>query len=223
MTFVGIAAGTAAAGALYQGYQSIKQNSEANDIDKSNQRPAYTIPSEFYENLNIANQLAQQGIPQQQYNNEVNAINQNQAAGISALNNSANPGSGITSVVRAGNQAISNLNGTDAAQRMDNLRYAMQVRGQLAQQKLAQQQYNLFDKYTEQFNKSAALRGASNQNLEGAVSSVSGLATGLAGQDNNNNGNDRTRGALISPGQTPTSWDTNNFSSNLNFTPQPIQ
>lgn len=218
MTFVGIAAGTAIVGTGIQAYKAIDENSQANAINKSNVRPTYTIPQEYYQNLNIANQLAQQGIPQQQYNNQVNSINQNQAGGIAALNGSSNPGSGVASVVGQSNKANANLNAADSGQRLDNLRYAMQVRGQLAQQKLAQQQYNLFDKYTEQFNKAAALQGASNQNFQGAVSSASGLASGLASNDANRvtpAAPPSGRGDFINTGAT--SWGAT--SPQQNFTP----
>lgn len=161
-------------------YKSIKEGHDASEINKNNPRPTYNIPQEYYDNLNIANQMAQQGIPQQQYNNQINNIGQNQASALAQQNRSANPGANLSAIVRQGDLATGSLNAADAGQRENNLRLAMQSRGDLAQQKLAKQQYNKFDKYTEQFNKAAALQGASNQNLGNAINGATSIATNLA-------------------------------------------
>jgi len=124
--------------------------------------------------------MAQQGMPQQEYNQQTNAINQNQAGAVSALSKTANPGAGLAGIVRQANQATGALNAQSADMRLENLKLAMQTRGQLGQEKLAKQQYDKFDKFTEEYNKSAALRGAANQNLSGAINSIGTIAGGLA-------------------------------------------
>lgn len=189
MAFVAVSAGIGAAGLLYSVGKGIAQDKQASDIEKANKRPTYQIPQEFYQNLNIADQLSHVGIPQQQYNNAVNSINQSQASGIAALNRSANPGAGLSSIVGQTNQANANLNAQDADARLNGLREAMQYRGQLAQQKLAAQQYNQFDKYTEDYNKAASLQTAANGNFQNAFNSASTAAGALATNysDNHNN------------------------------------
>lgn len=184
MAFIGVAAAIAAGSALYGVGKGIAQGSQANKIDKNNPRPTYQIPQEYLDNVNMARQMAQVGLPQQQYNNQLNQIGTNQAGGIQALGRSANPGSGIASLVRASNDAGNTLNAQDAAARQANQRFYIGENGVLGQQKLAQQQYNKFDKYTEQFNKSAALRGAANQNIQNGINGASSAALGLASVSN---------------------------------------
>lgn len=181
MSFLAVSAGVGAAGLIYSVGKGISQDAKAKAIEKSNVRPTYQIPAEYQQNVNIAKQMAQIGMPQQQYNNQVNAINQNQAGAIAAQNNSANPGANLASIVRQGNAATGNLNAQDAAAKQNNQRFAIGQNGLMGQQKLAQQQYNNFDKYTENFNQAQAYRGAANANFQNGVNGASQLAGGLYG------------------------------------------
>jgi hypothetical protein len=116
--------------------------------------------------------MAQQGIPQQSYNNQVNAINRNQAGALMTLGRSANPGANLASIVRAGNDANNNLNAEDAMQRNRNTLALIQQRGILAQQKQNTFNYNYKDKYSENLAKSQALRGAETQNISGGLTDL---------------------------------------------------
>lgn len=191
MSFVAVSAGVGAASLGVGLYKSIKQNSEANGIDKNNPRPSYTIPDEYKQNVLAAQNMARVGLPSQQYNDQQNAINRNQAGGLGALSRTPNVG-GVASVVRQSNDANNHLNAQDAVARQNNERYAIGQNAQLGAQKLAQQQYNKFDKYTEDYNKAAALRGASNQNLQGAFNGAGQLATNLYGYGQMNSSQPQT-------------------------------
>lgn len=176
-----VSAGIGGASLLYSVGKGIADNSKANAIEKNNVRPTYHIPDEYKQNVEISKQMAQIGLPTQQYNNQRNAINQGQASGIASLNNSANPGANIAAVVRAGDNANNQLNAQDATARQNNQRFAIGQNAQLGQQELAKQQYNDFDKYTEQFNRAQAYRGASNANIQNGINGASQLAGGLYG------------------------------------------
>lgn len=179
MSFLIVSAAIGAGSALFGVGKSISQSAQANKIDKNNQRPNYTIPDEFRQNVELAKNMAKVGMPQQQYNNQIKQIDRNQAGALGAMAKSANPSANIASIVRQGNDATGNLNAADAAARANNERYAIGINSQMAQQKLNEQQYNKFDKYTENYNKSAALRGAAAQNMQGAVNGVSNMATNM--------------------------------------------
>jgi len=175
-----VSAGIGAVGLGTSIYKSIKQGSEASAINKNNPRPTYQIPDEYKQNYLMAQHMAQTGIPTQQYNNQLNNINRNQAGAVGALGASANPAGGLASIVRAGDDATNKLNGQDATARQGNERYAIGQNGILGQQELAAQQYNKFDKYSENYNKAAALQGASNANLQNGINGAAGVASGLA-------------------------------------------
>jgi hypothetical protein len=181
MSFVAVSAGIGAASLGYGIYKDVSQTKQANDIAANNPRPTYQIPQEYRDNVAMAKQMAQIGLPQQQYNNQINGINQNNASAISALNGSANPGANLASILRGSNAAIGNLNAQDASARTANQKYAIGLNAQLGGQQLAKQQYDKFDKYTENFNQEQALKGAANQNLQNSVNGASQLAGSLYG------------------------------------------
>lgn len=220
MSFVIVAAGVGVASAGYSVYKGIHDSAKANAIEKANQRPAYQIPAEYQQNVNIAKQMAQIGMPQQQYNNQVNAINQNQAGAIVAQNNSANPGANLASIVRQGNQATGNLNAQDAAAKQTNQRFAIGQNGLMGQQKLAQQQYNNFDKYTENFNQAQAYRGAANANFQNAATGAAQMAGGLYGMGQLGYGG-QTMGQKMG-NSTLTASGTTPAISNSGFGAQPV-
>lgn len=208
---IGVIGGAAAlVGTGLKVYEGIHQNSKANAIQKSLHDPNYVIPPEFYENRNIAKQMAVQGLPQQVYNNQINGINQNQAAGIQAASRSANPGN-IASVVRQGDQAIAGLDAQDAQARQNNQRYYIQQNRELGGQELAKQQNDVFDKYTRNFNQMQAYRGASMQNFNSAAGDIGQL--GMMGA-NYALGNQRT--PSVSATQPATNWG-NDLTKNPNF------
>lgn len=160
--------------------------------------------------------MSQVGLPQQQYNNQLNNINQNQSAGISALNNSANPGANIASVVRAGDNATGALNAQDAVARNNNMLQLLKQRQVLAQQKDKAWDWNYQQKYLGNLAKSQALQGAGNANLNGALNDASSAATTLGKMGAFSNSTQTMGQKLgneqIDAGQTPGLSDWQNFS-----------
>lgn len=169
------------AGALFKGITGAVQNGQASAIERNNIRPTQYVDPAYQENVNTAQQMAQQGIPQEVINNQTNSINQNQGQAVSSLNNSANPGAGLASIVRAGDNATANLNAQQAAARNKNTLALIQQRGLLAGAKQNAWNYNYADKYSEQLAKSQALRGAGMQNEAGAANALIGAGTAYFG------------------------------------------
>jgi hypothetical protein len=175
MSALFIGAGTALVGTAFSVEQGLSQKHKANQIEKNLKQPQYQIPDEFYQNRNISRQMAQLGLPSQQYNNQMNQINANQASSLATAQRSANPGAGIANITGQTNAATNNLNAEDSQARQSNQRYYMQANDQLGGQKLAQQQANVFDPYTQKYNEMQAYRGAGQQNINTAVQDLSQL------------------------------------------------
>lgn len=188
MSFVAVSAGIGAVSLGSGLIRGANQNAKAGEIERNNPRPTYTIPEEFKQNLAIAENMAKVGLPQQQYNNALNNIQRNQAGALTTLSRSANPAAGLATLLRGSNAATMNLDAQDAAARQANERLAMQNRGILGQQRLEEQQYNKFDKYSENFNQAQAYRGAANQNINNAFNGAAQLAGGLYGMGQMNGG-----------------------------------
>lgn len=171
-----VGAAIGGASLLYGGYKDIKNSAKANAIQKNLKTPVDVIPQEFYDNRNIARQMAQIGIPQQQYNNALNNIQQTQAGALNAVSRSANPGSGVASIVRQGDQAKNTLDAEDAKARETNQRYLIQENAALGARKDQQEQTNVFDPYTRDFNQMQAYRGAANTTTDNLINSGATLA-----------------------------------------------
>lgn len=156
--------------------------------------------------------MAQQGMPAQQYNNQLSSISRNQAGGLSAVGNSANPGANIASIVRQGNDATGTLNAQDAVMKNQNILRLLQERQTLAQQKDKAWDWNYQQKYLGNLAKSNALRGAGNADVNSGTNELESTAlTGAklgAGGDN---------GDITGNVGTPISqktWDADTVSQN---------
>lgn len=166
--------------ALTKGVIGAVKNAKANKAARENVRPTYQIPEEYNQNLRMAQQMAQVGLPQQQYNNAFNNINRNQSGALNVLSNTANAGAGLASIVRAGNDATMNLDAQDANARVNNQGRVFAANSALGGQKLAAQQWNSLDKYKEN---AAAIRGqkqAAQQDINGAIGDVANLGVTAA-------------------------------------------
>jgi len=173
----------AGAGLAYGAVKGAINDGKANKIQEGLKDPKYKIPDEFIQNREIARQMAQRGLPQQQYNNAVNGINQNNAAGLATLSRSANPGAGVAALTRQSDNAHAGLDASDAAARDNNQRFFINQNAQVGNQQLAKQQNDVFDKYTRDFNQVQAYRGAAQDNYNNAVNGAQGLGmTFLNGQ-----------------------------------------
>ncbi len=173
-----VALGIAGGSAIIKGVTGAIQNGKANSIDANNPFPTKSVDPAYQQNVRQAEQMAQTGIPQQQYNNQLQGIDRNQAGGLASLTRTGNNAGGIASIVRTGNDATGNLNAQDAMARNRNLMQLLQERRQLAGQRDKAWDWNYQQKYLGNLAKSNALRGASNYNVNGAFNDLT--ATGLA-------------------------------------------
>jgi len=200
------------AGLLLNAGEGIAQNAKANAIKPKD--PVYNIPREFFENREIARQMAQLGIPQQQYNNAVGNINQSEAAAIAAAQNSNNPGGAIAAINRQGNQAKAKLDAEDAQARQTNQRYFINENEKLAGQELQKQQSDVFDKFTRDFNQMQAYRGASMQNFNNLAGGAQQLGETVLNYKANNPSQTMGQRYNLDPIAA-----TNPSSPNINATP----
>lgn len=178
-----IAVGVAGVSAAVKIGQGISQNHKASQIEKQNPYPTESVDQGYYQNLNQAQSMANQGIAAPAYNNQLNAIGQNQAGAVQALGKSANPGANLASIVRQGDQATNNLNAQDAVARNRNMLQLLQERQTLSQQKDKAWDWNYQQKYLGNLAKSQALRGSANQNINSGANDIgsAGLTAGKMG------------------------------------------
>lgn len=182
-----IALAAAAVPSVVKGISGLFGIGKGNRLARNNTRPTYQIPEEFQRNAQLAEQMAQIGLPQQQYNAALQNIGRNQTTAINALSRSANPSIGLASLLRQSNNATLNLDAQDAAARQQNQRFAFGQRGLLGQQKLAKQNWDQLSRYQEIAQNAQALQGAGRQNAFGSLSDLSRLGQSYFGGQNPNN------------------------------------
>lgn len=166
---------TGGIGSLFSIANGLSQKSQANKLEKQSVRPIYNIPGEISQNQKIAERESNHGLSGTQYNNDLNNINNNVSAGISALNQNRNSLAGIGNLVAQANSAALNLDSQDDAVKRQNLAALLAQNENVAQYRDKAFQYNNADKYKEEQDRISALRGAGNQNIGNAVNGLSNL------------------------------------------------
>lgn len=131
--------------------------------------PIEQIPDEVLQNQNQANQMAGQGLPSEQYNKSVRDIQRQQLMTLRRANNRRGGLMALPSILQGGTDATLNLNAADAAQRLNNQRYAIGVNNEVANWRSQLFDRNIRNKYNRDFDYNMSLLGQGNQNLFGGV------------------------------------------------------
>lgn len=193
-----ISLGISAIPSVFQGIQGLFQVGKGNRLAKANIRPVEQVNPLIAKNAALAEQMGQNGMASQQYNNALNNIGRNQAG---AYRQAAMGGNNnIASLLRAGNDATMNLDVKDQNDRLNNQRFAFGQRGQLAQEQNRVFDWNHKQKYREQAAAAAALQGAGRQNTMGAVNSLSQLGQYAMMGQNGGGGEGNPGEGTFSPG-----------------------
>lgn len=162
------------AASLIGGLFGASQRRKANKLAAETVAPEATINPEIVENRAIAQQMAQVGLPQAQYNLALQNINRNRAGALRAVSTSGRP-STIASILRASDDAVARLDAADAAARMANQRTLMG-----ANTALAGERNRLFNWDREQYlmalQQIAGMRQSGTNNLMGAIGLLGNVA-----------------------------------------------
>lgn len=173
----------AAAPAAIQGISGLIGIGRGKNMARRNPFVTESVNQNLINNAAIAENAARVGTPQQQYNQQQDAINSNQAAGIRMLNRSNNPVAGVSSLVRQSNLATGRLNAQDSIDRQNNQRVAMQQRGILAGEQNRVWDWNNRQRYLQNAQAASQTINAGRQNLFGGIQGLSQLGQmALAGE-----------------------------------------
>jgi len=168
---------------------------QARRMERQNPYPTATVDPLIAENQARAQQMAQVGLPQAQYNLALQNIQRNQAGALRAAQQSSRGPVNVASIVDRTNQATLQLDAADAAARMQNQRLAMQQNSALAAENQRAWNWNEAQRYQELAGRIAQLRTAGQQDLWGGIGMLGQLAASgtfnnlLGGGGNNSGGN----------------------------------
>lgn len=177
-------AAQAAGGLLSAGIGAI-QRGQANRWLKRNPEPVENMPSEIKRNQQLAEIRANTGMPQEQYNNAMKNIQRQQ---LMTLRRASDFGGGkalaiLGGVNQQGNDAVGNLDATDAGMRIDNEGRLMTANNNVANWKSQLFDRNVRQKWLRQWQQKMGELGSGNQNLTGGIDKLiaSGLQFGAGG------------------------------------------
>ncbi len=173
-----------------QSLYGIYQQHRGNMMAKANQRPTYEIPGEIQQNLNQAQSMALQGLPEEQKQQYVNNLQRSQNFGLGAASDRKGGLAGLGGLVQQGNDASMNLLSADAGARRQNQMGLMNARTQLANYKDKAFEYNQANPYQEKAAAARSMQGAGLQNMWGGLGTIAGVSgrNQIANQGNQGQG-----------------------------------
>lgn len=148
---------------------------------KNNKRPTYEIPAEVQANLNQAEQMALQGMPEEQKQQYINNLQRSQAFSMSQMGSRKAGLAGVAAVNQQGVDAYGNLLSMDAQARMQNQGVLMNQRQNMADYRDQAFQINKLNPYYEKQSEGLAMQGAGMQNVGNSFQ----IAGGGSGQNVN--------------------------------------
>jgi hypothetical protein len=141
------------------------QRNKANKLFGQNPYPIQNVPQAELDNQQLALQMANEGLPSQQYANAMTNIQRQQA---SALRSAADRKAGvglIGPIQQNTNNAVANLDVANAQARIKNRMALMGVNNRLAGYQQAAWDWNNKNKYNQNYNYAMNLQGAGNANI----------------------------------------------------------
>lgn len=156
-----VAAAVASASITAGGIQYFKGKAD----QKKNKRPAYEIPDEVKQNMSLAQQMAVQGLPEEQKQQYINNIQRSTATSLRNLG-SRNAGlAGVAQVQQQQNNGYQQLFGMDAQARQANQRGLFEQNQNMANYRDQAFQVNKINPYYEMTAKNETMMGAGLQNI----------------------------------------------------------
>lgn len=161
-----VMAGVASATATMAGVQYVKGKRDAKKAEKA--RPQYEIPDEIKQNLSQAQVMALEGMPQQEYDDELRRIKQQTADAKYQISSRKGGLAGVSGMYEREGQSGFNLAKFDAGIRRQNQLGLMQQRGITADYGGMEFQLDKLNPYYEKRAQDQARTGALFQNLMSA-------------------------------------------------------
>lgn len=180
-------AAASAASGIIGSITGLIQQGKANKILKRLQYPTQSIPNEVLRNQKIAENVANTGLPSEQYNNAMKNIQRQQMMAYRAAADRRGLLGSLSGIVRSGADATANLDAADAQARQRNQQVLMSQNANVGNWKNRIWENNVRDKYNRDYNYAMSLRGAGNQNFTGGLDKIAGSAAMFGGQGGFNN------------------------------------
>ena len=172
----------AAAGAA-KSITGAKQAKEGRDLARNNQRPDFDIAQEYFTNQDLAQSMAQSGLPQASLNYYQQQAYRGLTSSTDALLRAGGGPNAIAGIYDQYNQGIGAIASQDAMARTQNIRYLIDQNKAVAEQEAMRWGLNEYETYKDRAQTATALQAQGTQNIFGGITDVAGafIAGGRAG------------------------------------------
>ena len=164
-------------------FGGLKDKKEGKERLENLDDPFFEIPDEVQENVDLNQQLANEGIQKQEKNFYRDSLKEDEANTISSFQTRKGGMDGAEIVGRNNRLAAKDLLIADANKRLENTRSLIKSKEKMADYKTMQFDINEMQPFERGYNYANALIGSGEQNMYGALSdltkSTTTLATGL--------------------------------------------
>ncbi len=174
----GIAAG---AGALISGITGLFQKKKAKKLLADNPYPTEVVPEGIQQNQQMAQNMANEGLPSQQYQQGLKNIERSQNAALAAATDRRSGVANIGAIQEQSNNATGNLDVANSQARLQNQQRLMGANTASANWQDKTWQWNSARKYMQNYQYAMGLIGAGNQNILGGLDRLVGAGTSLIG------------------------------------------
>lgn len=156
------------------------QTSNAKKLASQNAFPDYVIPSQFYDNVGLLQDRAQEGISQDTLAFLAQQNQQNLAASTNAILQGGGSVNNIAALYQGNQAQNAQLAQLDEQLRLQNVNNLIESRKELAGQELYKWKINKFDRWRDKATAAAMLGAQGQKNIMGGLDSLGSAAVGMA-------------------------------------------
>jgi len=167
-----IGAGIMAAAGAAKAIHGAKQAKEGRRLAANNVRPDYTVQDEYYNNQDLAANMAQRGLTEQALDYYTTNAERGLSVSVDGLLQAGGNVNSISSAVDNYNRSLAQVAATDAEMKNANIRYLIDRNKDLAGQKTMQWSLNKYEPYKDTAATAAALQKTGTENLYSGISQV---------------------------------------------------
>lgn len=194
-----VAAAAAIVGAgisLYKVISSGVKEKRARREAEATRLPFYKIQDKYYQNANLAGQMAQGGFTQSAKDLYTSEAERGFGSGVQGILSAGGTANDIAKLSDSFNRSLFNLSAADAQAQMQNIQYFMKQNAELADQKTIQFLVNEKQPYENKLAEISQRRAAEQQNINQGLSeftgSIAALGTSLQNKNLYGNGSQQT-------------------------------
>jgi hypothetical protein len=148
-------------------------------------RPFYKVQDEYYQNKNIAAEMATYGLPIDVTNQLARERSQGLASSLDTLKKTAGGPNAVAALNKSFSDSLLNQSSINAQQQMKNIEYFMNVNKDIAGQKSTQWGVNELDPYNSNLKQINEKRAADEQNKNNALNETIQAASSFATSSSN--------------------------------------